>query len=330
MYYNGEVKGKRGAIEPDLLWIVGILLFIFYAWWAAGGPDNYEARKSRDSDTRSATVSSRGTARSTQTAKQNPPNTSPWYKVVKISSRGNSAKEKWADFEYITLRNTGKTPVTISGWTLKNGRDSRVFLNSLNQLTYGISDSAVIPYGVKTLWATVAQAPAPIVLEPREQAIITTGKITKRASYLNSSFKENICSGYLNELPGYALQPKLSSSCPRPRDDADLDLLDDGCYAFVRGLRACHTPVYREEVVRTTGELRQYLDKTYGLSRQCQEYVRKRFTYEWCVLTHLGDAKFYRPQWRVYLGRSLQLWNSGRESIRLYDANGLLVDEVNY
>ncbi len=319
------MKEKRGAIDSDALWVLGILIFVFYAWWASGGPSDYEAKIGKDTSTSTRTT----TVVKSRKTTQNPPNASPWYKVVKITNRGNAATEKWADFEYITIRNTGKNPVTISGWALKNGRDSRVFLNNFDKLTYGVSDTAVIPNGVRVLWKTMTQTPNPIVLGPKEQAIITTGNNTKKTSYLGVSFKENICTGYINEFPGYALKPTLAKSCPIPRNDADLDMLDDGCYKFVKSLKACHTPVYHEQILKT-GELRQYLDKTYGLSSQCQDFVRKRFTYEWCVLNHLADKNFYRPQWRIYLGRRLQMWGSGREYIRLYDASGLLVDEINY
>lgn len=311
-----------------------MLVLIFFAWWASGGPSAYEAKTGRSTSTGARNTTNispkRGDTQSNVNTKQNPHNTSPWKGIVKISSQGNAATEKWADFEYITIRNDGKTPVTISGWTLKNGRDSRVFINNFDKLTYGVSDTAVIPNGVRVLWKTVTQTPNPIVLGPKEQAIITTGDNTKKTSYLGVSFKENICTGYMNEFPGYALEPTPAKSCPLPRNDADLDLLDDGCYKFVKSLTACHTPVYREEVVKSTGELRQYLDRTYGLSRQCQDFVQKRFTYDWCVLTHINDKNFYKPQWRIYLGRRLQMWGSGREHIRLYDGSGLLVDDVTY
>lgn len=320
---------KHGALDSDALWILGLFILIFAGWWGSGGPAAYEAKTSATS-THSSLSSPSSSRTNTSRASTQSATSSPWYKVVRISSRGNAATEKWADFEYITLRNSGRTPVTISGWTLKNGNDSRVFLNTFDQLVYGASDSARIPNGIKTLLGTGAQTLSPIVLESGEQAIITSGKMTKQAGYLGASFKENICSGYLNELPGYALKPSLSNSCPLARNDADLDLLDDKCYTFIKSLRACHTPVYREQVVQNTGELRQYLDSTYGLSRQCRDFVQKRFTYAWCVLTHSSDKNFYRKQWRVYLGRRLQMWESGREHIRLYDANGLLVDDLSY
>jgi len=321
----------EGALDSDALWILGVFILVFASWWGSGGPSRYEEKTSATSTrtTLSSSLSSSG-ASNTGGATQGNATTSPWYKVVRISSRGNAATEKWPNSEYIIIQNSGKKPATISGWTLKNGRDSRVFLNNFNQLSYGMSDSAVIPLGVKTLWGTSAQTLASIVLEPGERAIITTGKISKDAPYLRYSFKENICSNFINELPGYPLVPTLSGSCPLPRNDADLDQLDDSCYTFIKQLRGCHTPVYHEQVIQNSGELRQYLDTTYGLSRQCRDFITQRFTYKWCVATHSTDTNFYRKQWRVYLNRSLQLWGSGREHIRLYDANGLLVDDISY
>lgn len=319
----------------DGFWLIAILSLIFFSWVSQGGPQQFEAGRqatstwrraatgtsSRISNTSSRTSNTKGDATSTKN--------SPYAGKVKISSKGNAMNERWADHEYIAIQNISKESVIISGWYLQNGRDQRGFINNFNLLTPGTPDTIVIPTGVRTLLSTTAHRFESIVLAPREKAIITSGEITKKASFLGPSFMVNECSGYINEYPGYSLQPKISNKCPRPSTESGLDLLEDTCHTFVKRLRSCHTPVYREEMQKS-GELRQYLDNSYGLSRICREYVQNRFNYQQCVLTHMQDADFYQGEWRIYLNRRVQMWDSGRERITLYDAQGRLVDELKY
>jgi len=321
--------------NTDGIWIILIVSFIFFAWVSNGGPSKFEAEHSATSTVQVQRTSQRtppssitkGKTLSTQTNTDS--HTSSYAKKVIIVNRGNAARERWADNEYITLQNVSKEPITITGWYLQNGRDQRGFINNLNLLAPGVPDTASIPKGVRTLWANTAHRMEPIVLASRDKTIITSGSMTKKASFLGSSFSVNKCSGYLNEYPGYALQPKISNQCPRPSTEAGLDLLEDSCYNFVKKLSACHTPVYREEMQKS-GELRQYLDRTYGLSRVCREYVQSHYSYQWCVFAHAQDTDFYKNEWRIYLNRRVQMWDSGREHISLYDAQGRLVDELSY
>ena len=324
------MKWKRGAVDSDALWILGALFFVFYAWWISGGPASYESKIG--TSTRSSTITSPRSTRSTQSSvrtKQNPPNTSPWYKIVKISSRGNVARERFAGNEYIVVQNVSKDPVTITGWAVTNGRDVRGTINVLNQVVPGIVEKAVIPMGVRSLWITAPHVLEPIILLPKEKAIITSGKMNKSASFLGKSFKVNKCSGYINEYVGYPLQPRLTSSCPTPSSEFTEVLLEDTCRQFLKRTARCHTPKYSEITTRT-GERREYLDRTYGLSRQCREVILPRLNYGWCVLAHSNDSDFYKPEWRIYLNRNFELWDKGPERIRLYDAQGLLVDEIAY
>lgn len=325
------MKGKRGAIEPDLLWIVGILLFIFYAWWAAGGPANYEVKKSGGSGaqvTDTPRVTGREGSGSVIGIPQNSTSSS-YHGKVRITSRGNVARERFAGNEYITIQNISKEAVNITGWSVANGRDTRGTIDHLNRVSPGIPDRAYIPSGVFTLLPANPQTITPIVLLPREKAIITTGRMNKKASFLGNSFKVNKCAGYLNEFVGYPLVPTLSNQCPAPKEEFVGDLMEDSCYRFISRVRRCHEPEYREKILRT-GERREYLDNTYGLSRQCRELVVPRLNYGRCVLAHRNDSDFYRPEWRIYLNRNFEMWVKEREKIRLYDNAGLLVHEVSY
>jgi len=320
----------------DGFWLIAILSLVFFAWVSQGGPSAFESERvgtstvqTTVSENKKNTVTSNSRTNTVIQASTSA-QVSPYNKKIKISNRGNSASERWADNEYITLQNVSNQSITITGWYLQNGRDQRGYIDNLNNLTKGVSDTAVIPKGVRTLLVSTNNSVEQIILSPRDKAIVTSGKMTKKASFLGLSFKVNKCSGYLNEYPGYALQPQISKQCPRPSAESGLDLLEDSCYNFVKKkLQVCHTPVYREEMQKS-GELRQYLDSTYGLSRVCREYVQQHFNYQWCTLTYMKDSDFYKGEWRIYLNRQAQLWDSGRERIALYDAQGKLVDELKY
>lgn len=332
----GSMTWKRGALNSDAVIVIGILFFIFYAWFAAGGPQKYERGESvigsststRTTRTTNTTQRTQTTIRSAASATQSA-TSSPYTGSVRITSRGNAPRERFAGNEYIIIQNVSKEAVTITNWSVANGRDVRGKIDHLNRVSPGVSDRAYIPSGVFTLLPTNPQTITPIVLLPREKAIITTGRMNKKASFLGNSFKVNKCSGYINEFTGYPLVPTLSNQCPSAKVEFGNDLLEDSCARFINRIRTCHEPVYREEILRT-GERREYLDSTYGLSRQCRELIIPRLNYGRCVLAHKNDSDFYRAEWRIYLNRNFEMWVNERERIRLYDSSGLLVHEMSY
>lgn len=314
------VSCARGGAEDDALWVIGAIILLFFVWWGAGGPATYEARQSGDTPVRDTRAQGNVRSSSEDARSITQSTRSPWVGKVKISSVGSARKERRATFEYIVIKNTSREPVTISGWRVQNGADFNWYVSYDKRLVRGVPSSAVIPNGVELLWESGINYPKPIVLKPREQAIISTGRIPKRADFLGLSFKVNKCSGYLNEFSGAAIQPKIRASCPLARDERNAKDFGDKCYAFLRRVPRCHAPDVRERSI----------DGTFGLPDECRSFAEDRLNYGACMLAHLGEKDFFKPEWRIYLNQGWELWDVEDDRIRLFDANGLLVHEIIY
>ncbi len=319
--------------NTDGIWIILILSFIFFVWVSNGGPAKFETGRNATSTIHRA--SERSAPAPTHTA--SPPagpevngsnqTVSPYAGKVVILSKGTAASAIQVNQEYITVRNnTRNESVAITGWTLENGRENRLFptSSSTRQLQYQ-ADRVSIPTGTRVLTGAQANFLAPIVLGPREQAYLITGKMPNQSPYaIPVSFKLNRCVGYLEALPLYNFSPRASSRCPAPSKEPELASLEQSCYNYVRKLSSCHTPVFE---VRNGID---YVDSTTGLSEYCKSYVKKRFSYRGCLAQHVADSDFVDSSWYVYLNFPRQLWDVNREYIALYDALGRLVDELTY
>lgn len=317
----------------DGFWLIAILSLVFFAWVSQGGPKQFEAGKQATSTWRRAVIntSSRtintpsrtGSTKGDTTGTKN----SPYAGKVRIASKGSAASAIQVNQEYITLQNTTRDEhIAISGWKLVNGRDSRYYsTSSSTQLIYYKPDSVAIPYGTRYLTGQTKNILAPIVLAPKDRAYIITGKMPNQSPYaIPSSFKLNICVGYVEALSLYKFTPAVSLRCPAPSKETDINTLEQSCYDYVRRLSRCHTPEFK--VVKGV----DYVDTTTGLSEYCKRYVKERFSYNGCLARHTSDKDFLSPIWYVYLNYSHQLWNVNRDRILLYDAQGKLVDELKY
>ena len=205
--------------------------------------------------------------------------------------------------EYIILRNGGaffgssvKGSVAITGWTVENR----------------IGDKHIIP---KALDIPLIDAdPTPVALAPGGEAIIVTGTHPMR-----SSFRENACTGYLNEL--YTFTPALSNSCAD--DDPEVSkLLEDTrlssrCIDFIRAIPECRLTRYatNDEAV---------------LGAACADYANKNYFYSGCVKNFRDSKDFLGTTWRLFLGENKKLFDPLHDRITLRDEKGLVVDVFEY
>ena len=60
----------------------------------------------------------------------------------------------------------------------------------------------------------------------------------------------------------------------------------------------------------------------------CRDYLEKNFNYQACFNTHRGDADFLLNQWWLWTGPSPL--DQFHDTVRLFDKNGLLVDQYTY
>ncbi len=242
-------------------------------------------------------------------------------------SLGN-AKSVYQPFkEYVTISNKTKGPLNITSWMLKNGKEDRTYYLQ-GRLSVFPSDTAFIPRGVRFISPTGHNVVQDIVLEKGESAIITTGKVGASTPYNIVSFKENICSGYLENLPEYAFTPPLRRNCPDPSDELGQEFLDTECKKFVDRLPSCKVPDF--EPKDRAGEPCNNCVNNTPLSSVCVAYIKSHFSYPGCIANHLNDPDFSGNRWRVFLGLGWEMWAKEYESIELYNRSGQLVDIKQY
>ncbi len=220
----------------------------------------------------------------------------------KVSLSQGSVYTSDPDKEYLMLRaeSGDTTGVDISNWYLES---------------YVTGEKASLPEGDRIIEAWRSPQSEPIVLLPGESAYLITGD-----SPIDTSFRENMCTGYLNDQKTF--YPSLTRSCPYPMDElkryGKIDLDNDRCYDFVERLGTCTTPD----------------DETYTRSKVgsvCSTFIENTFNHNDCVALHRYDPFFARDgYWRIYLEERTDLWREKREIIRLMDENDAVISVIEY
>ena len=229
--------------------------------------------------------------------------------------------------EYVTINNIGATPVDITNWQLKNGKDRRAY-DFGGALRYFPADIAIIPQATLFVSPGSLNIFQNVVLQPSEMAVVTTGKMGSQSPFRIVSFKENICSGYLEDLPEYTFTPPLSRNCPRPADEPGVNALDTTCRKFVERMTSCRTPEFNTR--NSDGDICFNCVDGEPLSSACVIFIKNHFNYNSCIATHSNNPNFSGQTWRIFLGMSWEMWAERYETISLFDQLGRLVDELNY
>lgn len=242
-------------------------------------------------------------------------------------SRGNASQEYQPYKEYITLRNRGSEPVDITNWQLRNGKNKRAY-DMGGTLRYFPADTAFIPKAVLFISPTSNSALQNVILNPGETAIVTTGKMGSELPYKIISFKENICSGYLEDMSEYTFTPRLSSNCPDPEEEIGVTALDTECRKFIERMSSCRTPEF--ETRDRDGEICYNCVNGTQLSSACVTFIRSHFSYAGCIANHRNDPDFSGRTWRIFLGKGWEMWAREYESIELFDLVGRSVSNITY
>lgn len=242
-------------------------------------------------------------------------------------SNGNAARSYQPYEEYITISNRGRDSINITGWYLKNGKGSRAY-NLGGDLRYFPSDTAIIGQASLFVSATGQNVLQDIILQSGERAIITTGLVGSQSPYKIVSFKENICSGYLENLPEYKFTPALKRNCPRPADEYGVSSLDTECRKFVERMSSCRTPKF--DTLDSEGNICHNCVDGKLLSSSCVAFIKSHFNYNSCIANYSGNPKFSNNTWRIFLGHSWEMWAQDYETIELFDQFGKLVTSRSY
>jgi hypothetical protein len=211
---------------------------------------------------------------------------------------GNAgAKEDEADKEYIRIVSSERADasVLISGLTLE-GR------------AYGTA--ILIPQATEL--AVLGESPTKtnVSLPPGGRALIATAR-----SPIGTSFRVNMCTGYLDQFQNYT--PDLRKECPSPEDELkDTELTGEkACVDFVKSLPRCR--IYQGGFPS-------------DLSSACKVFVTEKLNYNSCVASHKRDTSFYSNEWRIFLDRSREIWAQKNEIVKLFDPKGKIIDAITY
>lgn len=316
-------KAKVVAVGGVSGFTVLVILFILFALWMVNnGPNKISPTSNGSTSSQSSDLN------------QNQEKTySPYHNQISLQT--SSVYTDIPSREYITLSAHGnKSPINIGGWTLKNGRSNKTYIVTGNAVQ-GQSVSVKIPsQGVRVYnpFSPYTNIHSAITLKAGERAVITTGRLPNTGSVtVTENFKINRCLGYLEDRPvdqtgsSYRFIPSLRYNCPTSRDLSSIDNLDDVCYSFVRSIAGCHQPT--DVYDKTNGYC---LDRNCKLSNYCRTFIKDNFNPQTCFKLYSADQDFVGPEWRIFLNRDWELWDRQRETIYLYDRDGLLVTEVSY
>jgi hypothetical protein len=262
---------------------------------------------------------------STTAPQSNTPN-STYTKDISISA-GNAAYSYQSYEEYITIYNRGRDPVDITGWQVKNAKNKRAYSIG-GDLRYFPSDVAVIPQGALFIAPNGTSLLQNIILENGETAVITTGSMSSQSPYKIISFKENMCSGYLEDMPEYTFTPPLPMSCPRPADEPGVEGLDTECRNFVKRMSSCRTPEF--ETRDRDGNICYNCVDGKFLSSSCVAFIKTHFNYNSCIANHRNDPNFSGNTWRIFLDKGWEMWAKEYETIEIFDRFGRLVVSRSY
>lgn len=301
----------------------GILLFVFLTWIATGGParglsfvpahsqtaDVYleDSVMSSGNPNRSEREAARELAyiqdeivelQRSSVAASRFGDPSPYKDLIMLSS-GSASGESSADQEYlsITVSSRADEPINITGWRIEsNARGA----------------SLILPEGVNLPRSSFVNDTEPIYLGAGDRAVVFMGE-----SPVGMSFRENMCTGYLDQFQDFELP--LTYSCPSPLDEFDRFYYGssrtlDACRAYLRGTATCQIP---RDTPRTIGD-------------ECQDFIDAHLNYNGCVDMHVGDRAFFTNYWRIYLERESEFFTKDHDTIRLLDAQGKTVDLVSY
>ncbi|MBL7154987.1 MAG: hypothetical protein ISS88_00575 [Candidatus Portnoybacteria bacterium] len=217
---------------------------------------------------------------------------SSYYQEIQISQVYPNEQ----DFEddYLVLRN-GSDPrtINITDWTIKTKRETITIPQAAKKLTYPFSESSQVD----------------IDLAEGDEVIISTGLAPNGVN-----FRVNKCTGYLDQLSQY--YPSLDEDCPY-LDDSEYSHLKKDCRDFIDDLSRCEIPDYSDNYEVSSDS-------------QCTTFLTEKFNYSQCYQDYEKEADFLEDEWRVFLGKSIDILDNDGDTIILRDKDGLVVDEYSY
>ena len=209
----------------------------------------------------------------------------------KVKIRKISVKQANFMDDYIILRNYQDETINLTGWTVQTKLASFDIPKAIRK--YDGSSSGNVD----------------IELNEGDDLVISAGP-----SPIGVDFLTNKCTGYLDQG---RYNPSLDNMCPRP-DSSEYSHLIDYCKDFIDDLDTCELPDYSNNT-------------DVGGNSQCTAFLNEKLNYKYCYSQYKNDPDFLDDEWRVFLTRvSSDAFSNVRDTLILYDENGLKVDEYEY
>src|SRR3989344_6228466 len=143
-----------------------------------------------------STANSLNSSKNTNSGGENIVSTnSPYAQDISLGA-GNASYAYQPYEEYITINNRGRESVDITNWQLKNSKDKRAY-DLGGELRYFPADTATIGTATLSVSPVGHNVFQNVVLQPGENAVVTTGSVGSQLPYKIVSFKGNICIVYL-------------------------------------------------------------------------------------------------------------------------------------
>jgi hypothetical protein len=212
---------------------------------------------------------------------------SPYKGKIKIASLSGTGKTPESEQIMVVNKSTIET-ISITGFSVENSRGGRFD----------------IPKGHELPGSSAAMND-PIRLRPGDQAVITLGKQERQMN-----FRENLCTGYLDEFSKFS--PSLSRRCPRvnPRE---FPQLSDRCITKLGWAASCR--MMKQDEFTDAG---------------CIAFAQEHLNYAGCVRDHREQPDFYAKRWLIWMQRPTEFFRNTVERVVLKDQQGRLVDERSY
>ena len=279
----------------DLLWMIFILIVVGVVWSLSGKSIGLPDFGSGPRLSPNGSIETENKTESIFGSQENPAETSQKTETISspspISITLSSIQTTDAQKEYITIRNVSAEDINLTRGEIKNK----------NNISVKIEPD---------------ENGKPVILRPRDSAVILTGKTTKGAN-----FKINKCSGYFSQF--HEFTPSISGRCPTVDDLPEVANLDDECVSYLPQIRSCQTPPSLPT----------------NLSSNCQQFIQQHANYSGCVADHKNDEDFDPPsasfgggggEWRIFLNRTSEMWGKRNEIIKIIDSAGKNIAEASY
>lgn len=230
---------------------------------------------------------------------------------ARIAAESSPLSKDISNF-YAANRFSTKPETEYLTFSLSSQHEGKVLITGFEIRSPVTGQSAMIGEGVELPFAGVVNVEDPVFISPGDKVVVVTGR-----SPTGYSFRLNKCTGYFEQFQDFT--PSLPRECPRAIDEEQPEppnAFNDQCLDYIERIPRCTMPLKNTDIAY--------------LQSQCRTFITEQLNYKSCVETHKNDKDFYKKEWRIYLGRSEELWKSKREIIKLLDLNKKTVDTITY